>query len=75
MGYDTYKPHLSKEEHAMLNKINALLGNEAEQLLNHTAKFPKEKLHLPGPDYIDRILYHSDRNINVLKNLQLRINP
>jgi class I fructose-bisphosphate aldolase len=54
----------------MLKKINSLLGDEAEQLLNHTAKFPKEKLHLPGPDYIDRILYHSDRNINVLKNLQ-----
>jgi fructose-bisphosphate aldolase, class I len=53
----------------MLKKINALLGDEAEQLLNYTAKFPKEKLHLPGPDYIDRILYHSDRSINVLKNL------
>ena len=53
----------------MLEKIHALLGNDAEQLLNYTAKFPREKLHLPGPDYIDRILCHSDRSNNVLKNL------
>ncbi len=54
----------------MSQKIKELLGNEADSLLNYKAKFPKEKLHLPGPDFVDRIFAQSDRNINVLKNLQ-----
>lgn len=54
----------------MLKKIQELLGNDAESLLNYKAKFPKEQLHLPGPDFVDRIFAQSDRNINVLKNLQ-----
>ncbi len=54
----------------MLNKIQELLGSEAESLLSYKAKFPKEQLHLPGPDFVDRIFAQSDRNINVLKNLQ-----
>jgi fructose-bisphosphate aldolase, class I len=54
----------------MINKIKALLGSEAEALINYKAKFPKEQLHLPGPDFVDRIFAHTDRNINVLKNLQ-----
>ena len=54
----------------MINKITELLGNEAESLLNYKAKFPKEQLNLPGPDFVDRIFAQSDRNINVLKNLQ-----
>ncbi|MGE5401719.1 MAG: class I fructose-bisphosphate aldolase [Ignavibacteriales bacterium] len=54
----------------MNEKIRKYLGDEAERLLSYRAKFPKENLHLPGPDFVDRILYHSDRNINVLKNLQ-----
>ncbi len=54
----------------MIDKIKALLGNEADSLLNYKAKFPKEKIHLPGPDFVDRIFAPSDRNINVLRNLQ-----
>jgi fructose-bisphosphate aldolase, class I len=54
----------------MINKIKELLGSEADDLLNYKAKFPKEKLHLPGPDFVDRIFMNSDRNINVLKNLE-----
>jgi class I fructose-bisphosphate aldolase len=54
----------------MINKITELLGSEAESLLNYKAKFPKEQLNLPGPDFVDRIFAQSDRNINVLKNLQ-----
>jgi class I fructose-bisphosphate aldolase len=54
----------------MLEKIKELLGKEAEALLTYKAKFPKEKLHLPGPDFVDRIFAQTDRNINVLKNLQ-----
>ncbi|MFN3874107.1 MAG: class I fructose-bisphosphate aldolase [Ignavibacterium sp.] len=54
----------------MIDKIKELLGSEADSLLNYKAKFPKEKLHLPGPDFVDRIFAPSDRNINVLRNLQ-----
>ncbi|MEP0862713.1 MAG: class I fructose-bisphosphate aldolase [Ignavibacterium sp.] len=54
----------------MIEKIKELLGSEADSLLNYKAKFPKEKLHLPGPDFVDRIFAPSDRNINVLRNLQ-----
>ncbi len=54
----------------MLEKIKELLGKEADSLLSYKAKFPKEKIHLPGPDFVDRIFMQSDRNINVLKNLQ-----
>lgn len=54
----------------MIDKIKELLGKDADSLLSYKAKFPKEKLNLPGPDFVDRIFAHSDRNINVLKNLQ-----
>jgi len=54
----------------MLDKIKELLGKEGDSLLTYKAKFPKEKLNLPGPDFVDRIFSQSDRNINVLKNLQ-----
>lgn len=57
----------------MLNtaKIEELLGNEAKSILNHQCKtIPKEQLHLPGPDWIDRIFAQSDRPIRVMRNLQ-----
>jgi len=54
----------------MLEKIKELLGSEAEALLTYKAKYPKEQLHLPGSDFVDRIFAQTDRNINVLKNLQ-----
>lgn len=54
----------------MFEKIQEYLGDEAESLLSYKAKFPKERLHLPGPDFVERIFYHSDRNINTLKNLE-----
>jgi len=53
----------------MLKKIRELLGKEADELLSYKAKFPKEQLHLPGPDFVDRIHMQSDRTPNVLKNL------
>src|SRR5215831_15412684 len=47
------------------------LGAKAEALLGfHSPKIPKERLHLPGPDFIDRVWARSDRNIRVLTNLQ-----
>ncbi len=53
----------------MIDKIKKLLGDEANSLLNYKAKFPKDQLNLPGPDFIDRVHAQSDRSINVLKNL------
>jgi fructose-bisphosphate aldolase, class I len=39
----------------MSKKTIELLGKEADSLLSYKAKFPKEQLHLPGPDFVDRI--------------------
>ena len=51
--------------------IRQLLGAEAESLLDHVSKgIPRERLELPGPDYVDRVLTHSDRPIPVLRNLE-----
>ncbi|MDE3056311.1 MAG: class I fructose-bisphosphate aldolase [Verrucomicrobiota bacterium] len=53
------------------SQISSLLGVHAESLLGHVCKtVPKEQLHLPGPDWVERIFLPSDRNIRVLKNLQ-----
>jgi class I fructose-bisphosphate aldolase len=54
----------------MIADIERLLGNEAETLLTHACKtVPREKLHLPGPDFIDRVWIASDRRPAVLRNL------
>jgi class I fructose-bisphosphate aldolase len=50
--------------------IKQLLGADAETLLSYKAKFSSEKLHLPGPDYVDRVYALSDRPTPVLRNLQ-----
>ncbi len=54
----------------MLKKIQSLLGPEAEALLTHTCTgIPKESLHLPGPDFIDRVWAASDRPASVLRSM------
>lgn len=51
--------------------IEELLGDEAEDLLTHKCEtISKDKLHIPGPDYVDNIMQNSDRNPRVLRNLQ-----
>jgi class I fructose-bisphosphate aldolase len=51
--------------------IQSLLGDEAESLLKHESKgIPADDLHLPGPDYIDRVFSHTDRTPQVLRNMQ-----
>jgi len=51
--------------------VETHLGAKAQALLEfHSPKIPKERLHLPGPDFIDRVWAASDRNIRVLTNLQ-----
>src|SRR5208283_486534 len=55
----------------MATPIGELLGPEADGLLKHVCKtIPKQSLHLPGPDFVDRIFVPSDRNPRVLSNLQ-----
>ncbi|MBE8989779.1 class I fructose-bisphosphate aldolase [Nostoc sp. LEGE 12450] len=53
------------------SSIESLLGKEAEDLLTYKAKVSQDLLHLPGPDFVDRIWINSDRNPQVLRNLQL----
>ena len=53
----------------MIN-IAAQLGTEAEFLLTHTSQtIKKQNLHLPGPDYIERVVAHKNRKPAVLRNL------
>jgi len=50
--------------------IEQLLGAKAESLLGFKSpKISRERLHLPGPDFIDRVYAASDRNLRVLTNL------
>jgi len=55
----------------MLSKISNLLGKDASDLLTHRCIFPKDQLHLPGPDFVERILLPSDRPAPVLRNMQI----
>lgn len=50
--------------------IESQLGKEAEDLLTYKAKVSKDLLHLPGSDFVDRVWLNSDRNPQVLRNLQ-----
>ena len=53
-----------------LDKITALLGKNADNLLSHTCKtVNKETLHMPGPDFTDRIFAASNRSPQVLRNI------
>ncbi len=54
-----------------MTTIAHVLGDKAEYLLNfNNPKIPKDRLHLPGPDAVDRLYAVSDRNNRVLGNLQ-----
>lgn len=53
------------------NKIIDLLGDKAESLLSHKCKtISKDMLHLPGPDFVDRIFRDTNRNNQVLRSLE-----
>jgi class I fructose-bisphosphate aldolase len=54
-----------------MTDIFSLLGAEADKLLSYKCKgIPKESLHLPGPDFVDRVVAQSDRKPPVLRSLQ-----
>ena len=58
-----------------MTSIAQLLGDKADYLLNFkNPKIAKERLHLPGPDVVDRLYAVSDRNNRVLSNLARMVN-
>jgi fructose-bisphosphate aldolase, class I len=63
------------ETSSSLSAIEKLLGDKASYLLEHRCKtVSKDQLHLPGPDFIDRVWVGSDRPPAVLRNLQSLFN-
>jgi class I fructose-bisphosphate aldolase len=56
-------PKMSSVEHYLGSAADALLGFS-------NPRIPKERLHLPGPDFVDRVFAASNRNLRVLANLQ-----
>ena len=58
-----------------MTDIATMLGDEAQSLLSHTCRgVAKERLELPGADFVDRVFVQTDRNPNVLRNLQTLFN-
>jgi class I fructose-bisphosphate aldolase len=54
-----------------LDKLEEVLGADARDLLDHRCQtVPKEQLHLPGPDFVDRTWKDSDRPTRVLRSLE-----
>ena len=53
-----------------IDKIRKYLGGEADDLLTHKATgIAKDQLHLPGPDFLDRVVTQTDRPTPVLTQL------
>jgi fructose-bisphosphate aldolase, class I len=60
-----------KRSPAIIDRLEELLGTATRELLDHKARtIPKDQLHLPGPDFIDRVTSYSDRSTAVLRSLQ-----
>lgn len=58
-----------------MTDITAILGDESERILDHVCTgMPKEGLHVPGPDFVDRVMVASNRKPSVLRNLQTLYN-
>ena len=56
---------------ATAGRIEELLGDAADDLLNHRCEtVPSSQLHLPGPDFVDRVWSLSDRPTRVLRSLE-----
>jgi len=55
---------------AHLSDIESILGDDAALLQHQCKTIKKESLHLPGPDFIDRIMAESDRPTRVLGSMQ-----
>ena len=59
----------------MITQIQELLGTDAEALLSYECQgIPTDMLHLPGPDFVDRVMAQTDRSPVVLRNMQMVLN-
>lgn len=59
----------------MQEHLRTLLGDEAQSLLTHQCKtISKDRLYLPGPDFIDRVVSQTDRKPGVLRSLAQMFN-
>lgn len=59
----------------MPTDIRSLLGPQADALLNHESRtLPRAAIHLPGPDFVDRVFSQTDRSPVVLRNMQTMFN-
>ncbi|MFN9132116.1 MAG: class I fructose-bisphosphate aldolase [Phycisphaerales bacterium] len=55
--------------------VRSTLGAQADALLGYsTPKIAKDKIHAPGPDFIDRVFSQTDRNVPTLRNFQTILN-
>ena len=58
-----------------MTDIAGFLGQEHEHLLSYQCRgIPRDLLHAPGPDFIDRVMAQTDRSPVVLRNLQSMFN-
>ncbi len=58
-----------------IRELEEILGEQAKSLLEYQCRtIPKESLHLPGPDFVERVMAGSDRTPAVLRNFQLLVN-
>jgi len=54
-----------------MNDIVSLLGSDSDNLLLHECKgIPKDMLHVPGPDFVDRVMVQTDRGLATLRSMQ-----
>ncbi len=54
----------------MIDRIKELLGPDEELLAYECKGIAKDRLHLPGSDFVERILIPTDRPVRVIRNLQ-----
>ncbi|MEA2178917.1 MAG: fructose-bisphosphate aldolase, class [Solirubrobacteraceae bacterium] len=56
------------------SRLEELLGDDTDLLRYDSPAVPSSTLHLPGPDWVDRLFVDTDRNSNVLRNLSWLVN-
>lgn len=62
---------MSVVQNLSVNKIAEMLGDDADHLLNHASQtISKDRLYLPGPNFVNDVFRDSDRTPQVLRSLQ-----
>ncbi len=69
------RPTTANGMHTPTTDVRAALGAQADALLGYSSpKVGREALSLPGPDFVDRVMSRTDRNVATLRNFQLILN-